>query len=498
MPIDPRTPVIVGAASLTERFEDPLDVREPLDAMAGVIESAAEDAGAPPLLKSLDEIWTPRGFWAYSNPGKLLGDRFGAPGLRSVVAEIGVLQSTLLGQVAARIQAGEAGVVAIVGAEAKDRAARLRRQGQEAPLTEQTDSEPDRVLRPSDEIMGTLEIQLGLVTPTIQYALIDNALRASEGQSLAAHQAELGQLWSRFSEVAANNPHAWNPVALSPSEITTPTEENRLLAYPYTKSLVSQWNVNQAAALLLCSYEKAISMGLDASRFIYPLSVVDSEHMVTLTQREALHRSPGFQFAGERALAHLGKTPEEIDLWELYSCFPAAVRVQQREMGIDPARPATLTGGMTFGGGPLNNFVLQGWARMVETMRAEPGRLGGVTSVSGLITKQGVSLLGPEPFVPFRHEQVTEAVAAAHREAEVLPDATGRARVATCTVGKERGAAQGTVLIFDLLGSAGDDGPQRRTLRVDPDPALAERAMTEELIGCEAELRADGTIRWLV
>ena len=70
-----------------------------------------------------------------------------------------------------------------------------------------------------------------------------------------------------------------------------------------------------------------------------------------------------------------------IDHVELYSCFPAAVRVQQRELGIPLSRRVTQTGGMTFGGGPLNNFVIQSWVKMVERLREDQGSRGLVTAV---------------------------------------------------------------------------------------------------------------------
>jgi len=362
------------------------------------------------------------------------------------------------------------------------------------PLTIQSEdglgNTPDEVLRPADEIMGRFEIELGLVTPTIQYAMIDNALRAHEGQRLEAHRAELAALWSGFNRVAVENPDAWDREPKSGEEICSPTDSNRMLAFPYTKSLVSQWNVNQAGGLILCSYAKAKSLGLDERRFVYPLAVVDSEHMVTLSERRDLHRSPGFRFAGQRALTHIDRAISEIEHLELYSCFPAAVRVQQREMDIDRSRRATQTGGMTFAGGPLNNFVVQGWVKMVETLRADTGSSGLVSAISGLLTKQGVSLLGPEPSRPFLHDNVTTEVAASHANIEVVPGATGRARVSTYTVATERNAAQGVVLFCDF-----DD--KRRTLRVVDDPDLAKTAMREEIIGREVELGPENALRWL-
>ncbi len=490
MSADPRTPVLVGAAAIVQKPDDPHAASEPLDLMEESLRRAAEDAGAPDLLARVDRIWSPRGFWAYSDPGRILADRFGAKDVHTVVAEVGVLQSTVLGKACEAIASGASEIAMIVGAEAKDRANKFQRAGEDVPLTEQTDATPDEVLVPHAEIMGAFEIELGLITPIIQYSMIDNALRAHERQSLADHKDELGRLWGDFNQVAVDNEDAWNRTPMTPEEIVTPGPGNRLLAYPYTKSLVSQWNVNQAGGLILCSLEKARELGLDESRFVYPLAVVDNEHMVTLSERRDLWRSPGFELAGKRAFEYVGHAPEEIEHFECYSCFPAAVRTQQRELGIPLDRRVTQTGGMTFGGGPLNNFVIQAWVKMVETMRASPGTWGVVTAVSGLITKQGVSVFGPEPGAqPFLHDFVTEATQDAWVTKSVDREATGRGTIATYTVSHDPNAAHGVAMIVDL-----EDG--RRTMRVVDDPDWMTLGESEELIGRAVEVTEDGA-RWI-
>ncbi len=489
MSADPRTPVLVGAAAVVQRGDDPNQLAEPLDLMEESGRLAADDAGSPRVLTELDRIWAPRGFWAYADPGRILGERYGAKGAKTVVAEIGILQSTILGKACEAIAKGESEVAMIVGAEARDRANRFQRAGQDVPLTDQSEGTPDEVLVPHQEIMGQLEIELGLITPIIQYSMIDNALRAHEGQSLAEHRDELGRLWGDFNEVAVDNEDAWNRTPRTPEEIVTPGEGNRMLAYPYTKSLVSQWNVNQAGAVIVCSLEKAQALGLDESRFVYPLAVVDNEHMVTLSERRDLWRSPGFANAGKRAFDYVERTPDEIDHFECYSCFPAAVRTQQREMGIPLDRRVTQTGGMTFGGGPLNNFVIQSWVKMVETIRATPGSYGCVTAVSGLITKQGVAVFGSEPASkPFLHDFVTEETREGQAVQAVEGGATGRGKIVAYTVSHDPNAAHGVAMIVDL-----DDG--RRTMRVIDDPDWMALGESEELVGRSVDVTEDGA-RW--
>ena len=486
MPLDARTPVLVGAAAVQQREDDFRCAAEPLELMARALVGAANDAGKPALLARADSIRVPRGFWDYRDPGRALAERFGAADVRTQLAEIGVLQTTLLASAARDILEGQADVVLVTGGEARHRAQCARREGSEAPLTRQADIVPDQVLRPVAEIMHPLELRAGLVMPVMQYALIENALRAARGQTPDAQRDELAELWAGMSRVAADNPDAWRREPLSCAEIRDPGEHNPMVAFPYTKLHNSQWNVDQAAGLILTSLETADSLGIPAEKLVFPLAAAESNHMLPLSQRPALHRSFGFAHAGARACAHAGLAAEQLDHLELYSCFPVAVRVQQQEFGIGASRPVTVTGGMAFAGGPLNNFVLQALVRLAQVLRAEPGATGLVSAVSGMLTKQGVSLWASRaPDAGFAWHDVSEASARDTGMAELCDATQAEACVASCTVLFENGRPARTLFVCDL-----DDG--RRSLAASPDPALAEQAQREELIGRRLRL-ADGT-----
>ncbi|MDX2169389.1 MAG: acetyl-CoA acetyltransferase, partial [Deltaproteobacteria bacterium] len=416
MPLDPRTPVLVGAGAVQQREEYPRRGREPIELMLAALRRAAVDAGDASLLARADSIRVPRGFWDYSDPGRLLGERLGATRARSQLAEIGVLQTTLFGGAVEAIASGAADVVLVAGGEAKFRALRAQVSGIEAPATAQRDVEPDETLRPAREIWGPLEESLGLLMPVTQFAMIENALRHAAGTSVAAHRAELARLWADFSRVAAANPAAWDREPHDEAALRGGDARNRLLAFPYAKLHNSQWNVDQAAGLIFTSVATARAAGIDERRWVFPLAVAESNHMVPLSERAEVHRSHGFRLAGARALEHAELAIGAVAHLELYSCFPAAVRVQTRELGIDAGRPLTESGGMAFAGGPLNNFVLQALVRMVEVLRADAGSSGLVSAVSGMLTKQGVSLWSTRPpRRPCAWLDVSDAVAAATR-----------------------------------------------------------------------------------
>jgi acetyl-CoA C-acetyltransferase len=160
------------------------------------------------------------------------------------------------------------------------------------------------------------------------------------------------------------------------------------------------------------------------------------------------------------------------------------VRVQARELGIDEARPLTVTGGMTFAGGPLNNFVLQALVKLVERLRADPGAAGLVSAVSGILTKQGVSLWSTRPPArAFEFFDVTEETAREQVPLALVERSDGAARIASYTVLFEGERAARTVFVCDLTGG-------RRTLAASDDPALAELGTREELCGRSARLAA--------
>src|SRR5262245_15442725 len=485
MPPDSRVPVLVGVAAVQQREDDPAKAREPVELMIAALEAAAEDAGAKALLARADRIAAPRGFWDYADPCRLIAERFGAAAARTEVAEVGVLQTTLLGRAAAAIVEGRADVVLVTGGAAKYRRQRASQTGREAPLTRQQGVTPDEVLRPHREIVSPLETAAGLLMPVGQYAMIENALRAAEGRSIDAHRRDVAELWARMSRIAAGNPDAWSREALAPDAIREPVGRNRMLAFPYTRLHNSQWNVDQAAGLVFCSLATARALGVPRSRMVFPLAVADANHMLPMSERRLVHRCPGFARAGERALAAASRCVEDVAHLELYSCFPSAVRVQARELGIDESRPLTVTGGMTFAGGPLNNFVYQALVRMARVLRGDRGSAGMVNAVSGVLTKQGVSLWSSEPAPgPFRFEDTSAETA---REVEAVPvaeAATGPGLVATYTVLFDGETPSRTVLLCDQ-----EDG--RRALATSPDPALAELAVREEL--CGRKLRLDGS-----
>ena len=479
--------MLVGVATAAQRFDNPTEAKEAVGLMAEALAAAAGDAGNSGLLGRLDQVRVTKGTWGYTDPARWVADAAGAPQARSHLADVGILQTAVMGDTAAAIASGSADVVAVVGGEAKYRGLRAAITGIDAPDTDQGGAEPDDFVTPHGMIISRAEIDTGLVMATHHYAMIENARRFADGQTIEEHRAVVAGLWAGFAQIAAANPDAWFRQGLDATAIATPENGNRMLAWPYTKWHNSQWNVDQAAALVFCSAGTARSLGISTDRWVFPWAAAESNHMVPVTERPELHRSPGFAHAGRALGEHVGMAPNEADHIDLYSCFPIAVRTQVLELDIALDRDLTVTGGMTWAGGPLNNYVIQSAVKMAQVLRADPGSTGLVTSISGMITKQGASLWSAEPPAhPFANLDVSDAVAA---ELQPKPYRVGegeQATVVSYTVIWGRESPERVVAIGEFADGA-------RTLLVSAAPAVMAAAVAGEFCGRGVVSGADGT-----
>ena len=482
------TPVLVGVAALQQKVDDYRQALEPVGLMEQALRDAATDAGCDELLAVADEILVPKSLWGYSDPGRLLADALGAPSATTLLAEFGILQQSLLTRACQRISSSEVQVVLVTGGEARYRALCAGKAGVEAPETSQGDAEPDITLQPEEEMWSTVETDSGLGMPVGYYAIADSALRYRQGLSLAQHRDQMAAMYARLSELAAENPDAWSDEAVSAEHIREHSAHNRMLAFPYTKLHNSQWNVDQAAGLILCSAGMAEKLGIDRSKWVFPRAFTESNYMSVVASRKDLGASPGFRIAGRVAMELAGVNFNDIRLCELYSCFPFAVRVQLQEFGLDPERDVSVTGGMTFGGGPLNNFVFQATVRMAQLLRHSPEETGLVTTVSGLLTKQACALWSATPGQSdWACADVTEEVRETSVQCELIADYHGEGSVAGYTVLLQGLEPWRAVAVFDL-----SDG--RRTVAYSEDPVLMEHMMTEECCATRYQL-SEGKFR---
>src|SRR3954464_9389885 len=82
MPLDPRTPVVVGVAQSLRKPDRADGQSEPVDMMVDVLRAAADDAGAPALLAKAGSVRVVDLLsWGYRNAPALVAERVGALGV---------------------------------------------------------------------------------------------------------------------------------------------------------------------------------------------------------------------------------------------------------------------------------------------------------------------------------------------------------------------------------------------------------------------------------
>lgn len=149
--------------------------------------------------------------------------------------------------------------------------------------------------------------------------------------------------------------------------------------------------------------------------------------MSNISSRGELDRCPGAEAAARAALDAASCTADALDFVELYSCFPIAMDLYAEALGLAPDATRSFTGGMPFAGGPFNNFVLHATAQLAKRLRGESGTRGLVSTVSGVLTKQGFAIWGSEANPQgFRAVDVTSEAQAQTLEQPVVVAYSGR------------------------------------------------------------------------
>ena len=484
-------PVLIGVAQLAQRDADPVAGigEEPLDMMIAAVRRAAADAEAPALLGQVDSVRVIRGMWPYRNPAKVVAEAIG-----SANAETGIscwggnsVQS-VLNESALQIQRGERGIVVLAGAECGRSQAKARRAGIDLDW-QQAPGEADRRFGEELKMRLRIEAERGIAQPIEMYPIFENAIRHARGETLHGHIERVSELWAGFSRVAADNPHAWMREAKTAEEVRTPSDVNRPVSFPYPKLMNSNSNVDQAAALILCSVGTAKRLGVPQSKWIYPWSGTEAHDTYAVSNRDNLHSSPAIRIAGARCLELAGTEASAIDHVDLYSCFPSAVQIAAAELGLDEDRPLTVTGGLTFGGGPLNNYVMHAIARMAEVLRDSDGDLGLVTSNGGFVTKHafGIYSKAPSP-TGFQHDEPQASVDATPTR-QVAPDFVGAVAIESYTV---MYGGQGPRV--GLAACRLDDG--RRTWGNTRDPDVLSAMTEQEFCGRAATIDSAGALQF--
>ena len=480
--IDGRMPVLVGCGDVTD-LQTPAEAgRSPYDLIAQAARLALQDCDTAGIDAAIDTVAMIRSFADTSprfatklgtsaNPPRSVAKRLGLNAARYIYSYSGGnMPQYLLNLFAEEIAGGRMRAALLCGGEALRTQHGLERAGA-APgqWTEDPGGAPELIGDPRRGWNDHEELHR-MRAAIVMYPLFENALRGARGRTIAAHQAHIGALMSRFAAVARDNPLATRREGLGGEQLMTVDANNRWIGFPYPRLMNANAFIDQSAAVVMTNVATARDLGIPRDKWVFLHGCADGHDHWYVSERADLHSSPAIRLVARQALAMAGKTLDQIDVIDLYSCFASAVQIGASEIGLaeDDARGLTVTGGLPFFGGPGNNYVTHSISEMMRRMRARPGAFGLVTANGNYVTKHSFGVYATAaPAGPWRREAPSELQA----QLDALPKAPftetpqGAATIETYTVmhGKD---GPDFAVVFGRLAATGQrfianlpDGP---------------------------------------
>ncbi|KAH9879077.1 hypothetical protein J1614_002512 [Plenodomus biglobosus] len=407
-------PIIIGVGDIKNRSTAIADAKEPATLMLEAIQNALRDASSSSsssiaeLQAAIDSIdvvktWT----WPYPDLPGLLAQKLEVE--KSVRWKRysdhgGDKPGKLFDEAAKRIAKGECKVAVVTGGEALASlsacaaAKKLPPPGWTVP-SEAVDSVFTPTGRDLGKNMGAIH-EIG--APIHVYPLYENAFRAHRKQSVQANHAESARLYADFSKVAEANEYAWNQGKADSEEVIgTVGEKNRMICFPYPLLMNAFNTVNLASAIILTSASFARTLGVPASKWIYPLSGAGTKDSDEFWNRPNFYTSPSISRSIDTSLELSGISKHDIDLVDIYSCFPIVPKIAATHLGLPitggGAKSLTLLGGLTSFGGAGNNYSMHALTAMTRALRAGKGKTGLVLCNGGVMSYQCAVILSNKP-----------------------------------------------------------------------------------------------------
>ncbi len=384
--------VVAGWAQVTQpkAADKPKD---PMGLMAQAARQAAKNLKISDGLSLLDGILVVKSLSAhYEAPEKQLSSLVGASPKVSFQSKIGGNSpQTMINMAAGRIARNELNMVLVAGAEAY-----VPRSGSEVkPASALLQGIPEGYA--GDDAIGAtpFENQYGIEHPMQGFPLFETALWAASNMGIKAYLKKVATLWSEFSQTAAGHPYAWTRQSRTPEEILQQSPSNRPIAFPYTKFMNSFVTVDQGAAVILMSADFAKEHGPRQGKTVYFCGGGYAEDRQRfMVEKSDFTSSPPLKAAVDKALNRAGMTLEEMDCFDLYSCFPCAVSIAKKMMGIqdNDHRALTLTGGLGFFGGPGNNYNLHAVVTLCDMIARGEKTTGLVTALGWFMHKHAAGI----------------------------------------------------------------------------------------------------------
>lgn len=472
----PRYPVIAGAGQVANKDES--SIVHPMTLVERAAR-AALDRAAIPAERVGGVYTTPLSALTRSDSAAMLAEALGAgPGPRMVSTYSGAASQRLLAAACQAVASGEVDVAVVAGGIADASVRRARQLGQEPPAgptsvwSQGARHRPDIRRDWGEEYLPEAASGAGL--PVAYFALLQSVLDGPGRTDDRA--ARLGRLMAPFTAKAAQRPDlAWFPVERDAAEIGTASPGNRMVAEPYTKLMCSFPTVDQAAALVVTAGPRPGA--------IHPVALAAAKGATPSSGWADPSRPPALARAVATVLEASAITVDQVGGFDLYSCFPAAVLVAARELGLadDDPRGLTASGGLPYFGGPGASYSIHGLACLFEQMGAGGQPLGMAVGVGGMLTDFSVGVYSLEPLGEFAARELPPAP----RETPTDPAAEGRAVVEAMTVLHDHdGPTEAPVIGRTPAGA-------RFGARL-ADPATVADLSGRSLVGSEIHVRRDG------
>lgn len=480
---DPKQLCVIGAAQATVRGAD---APEPLASWSERAREAAAGAGVEFVLPQVDSIQVVFcQTWPYDDPVGRLAELLGASPRHRVYSGIGgTTPQELVNATAEAMHRGEIDIALICSGEALATTRAAKKRGERLPWSHRRSSpypwEPPHPSELNHDVLQAWET----------FPLWDTARRAARGTSLTDDARQAAEMMAAMTQIAHRNPHAWRPDILDAATVGTPTADNRYVGWPYTKHEVAVMDVDMSAALLVATREKADALGVADDRRLYLSGWAYAEDPASIAERADMSRSAAMHVTTRSALAQASLSLTDIDVFDLYSCFPSSLHLSCDALRLDTSDPRglTITGGLPYAGGPASGYLTHAIAGTFDRLTAAPGH--------ALITGVGMHMAKHVAAVwsSVAAETVTSPDDPAHLQAlvdagqprlKVLTDYSGPATVCAYTVAHERDGSPGR-------GLAILDSPDGRAIARFHDKALLEDAESRELVGQAVEISTDG------
>lgn len=399
MTIDPRSPCLIGTARRTWHPGGP-PAPEPLVMWDQLSRAAALDGSTDhDVLGAIDYLGLVHcQSWAYDRPVDRLSHRLAitdAHHVESILA--GTSPQRLVNQAAVRMLRGETSVALVVGGEALATRHRHDRNN-DPPSWSHPHPSPPVLPVDLDEWYLPTEIAHGVLPAWLTFALLEQARWAERGGPLGP-RSELNGVIAHLMDVASTNPDAWFAQKRPLDELVLAGTDNRMVATPYTKRMTAFMDVDMAAANLLVTKEVADAWNVPDDRRVYLRGWGFARDAVHIGARPLLGSSPGMRTATTAALDAAAIDVDDVDAFDLYSCFGSAVQfaADALELAPDDPRPRSVTGGLPYHGGPSSNYMSHSIGHLVSLLRDGKADTALCTGVGMHMTKHVAAVWARSP-----------------------------------------------------------------------------------------------------